>query len=269
MNAVSSVWAEAYCTMLTLQVEALWRHEQPILTSLPEFAAASTIVDLGAGNGAFGRRLAAEYPDKRFLGVEPDAAIYDVASRSVFPANYEYVHAGWESVAGEHDLLLARLVIMYVPDRKALYAWAREHVHAAIVVNAEDTAATMIPEPVLATVAIRDGIRTRADELASTHAGDRDLAAMPAEWTAAGFAPSGSWTVLADLSRPADRRIYHHMTRLIVQGVNPEALSLALLNELYECSIDPDGRLTIGLTYHAFRNISAANPQQLVDPVVA
>jgi hypothetical protein len=247
-------WAEVYCRQISLMIELLWHHELPIIASAPAFAVAETIVDVGAGDGSFGRRLAAAYPDKRFLGVEPDAAIHAVGARSAFPPNYRYVHAGYESVTGTHDLLVARLVVLYIRDRDALYAWAREHVRAAIVVNHEDSADAIEPALPLVTAAIEHGTRSRADELATTYVGDRDLAGMPAEWAAAGFLPSGSATLVADISEPDDRRIFHHVQRLSVTGINPEAVSRSLLDELYEWSVDPLARASIGLTYHSVLN---------------
>jgi hypothetical protein len=254
MTPMATGWAETYCRQLALTVELLWHRELPILASAPAFAVAETIVDLGAGDGAFGRRLAAAYPDKRFLGVEPDAAIHAAGARSAFPPNYRYVHAGYESVTGTHDLLIARLVIMYLRDRDAFYAWAREHVRAAIVVNFEDSASATDPALPLFTAAIEHGMRSRADELATTHVGDRDLAGLPAEWAAAGLLPSGSATLVADISEADDRRIYHHIQRMSVMRVNPEALSRSLLDELYEWSVDPSARASIGLRYHSLLN---------------
>ncbi|MGH2941696.1 MAG: class I SAM-dependent methyltransferase, partial [Solirubrobacteraceae bacterium] len=247
-------WAEVYCRQLALTVELLWHRELPILASAPAFAAAETVVDLGAGDGTFGRRLAATFPDKRFLGVEPDAAIHAAGARSACPPNYRYMHAGYESVTGTYDLLLARLVVMYLRDRDALYAWARAHVRAAIVANYEDSASATEPPLPLVTAAIEHGTRSRADELATTYAGDRDLAGMPAEWAAAGFLPSGSAIVVADVSDADDRRVFHHIQRLSVAGINPEAISRSLLDELYAWSVDPSARASIGLSYHSLLN---------------
>ena len=258
---------EAYCRQLTLHVELLWQHELPVLASAPEFEAAETVVDLGAGNGAFGCRLAHAFPEKRFLGVEPDPAVHEVGSRSTFPPNYRYALGGYESVSGTHDLLLARHVVMYISDRAALYAWSREHVRAAIVANWEDAATGVEPALPLHDAAIEDALASRADELATTYAGDRELGGMPAEWAAAGFLPTGSAAIVADVSEPSDRRLYHHIMRLRVTGMNPEALSRPLLDELYAWSLDPAARATIGETYHSLLNpmLASGEPAPAVD----
>jgi hypothetical protein len=240
--------------MLSWQTESLWRHELPVLASAPAFVAAQTIVDIGAGNGAFGRRLASSYPDKRFLGVEPNASIFAVGARSASPPNYRYVHGGFESVSGVHDLLFARLVVMYLPDRQALYEWARRHVRAAIVVNGADAATRTEPAMPLFEAALEEGFRSRREELATTHAGDRDLDDMQAEWAAAGFLPSGSATVVANLHDPDELRLHHHVARLLVAGVNPGALTRELLDELYLWSVDPEARATLAIAYHSVHN---------------
>lgn len=260
MTPTPTSFADAYCRMLSWQLELLWQHELPILASAPAFAAAETIVDLGAGPGHFGRRLAAAYPDKQFLGVEPDAAIYAVGARSPCPANYRFVNAGYESVTGTHDLLFARLVVMYLPDRDALYAWARKHVRAAIVANWDDAESSIEPALPLVTAAMEHGMRTRADELATTLVGDRNLSDMPAEWAAAGFVPTASATLVADVSEPEGLRIYHHAERMSVAATNPEALSRPLLDELYDWSLDPAARVKLGLAYHAMLNPALTSP---------
>jgi len=249
---------ETYCRQLSLEVDLLWPHELPVLASAPELLAAETIVDLGAGNGAFGRRLALAYPEKQFLAIEPDPAIHAIGSRSTFPLNYRYVLGGYESVTGTHDLLFARHVIMYVRDRAALYAWAREHVRSAIVANWDDAGMTVQPAMPLHDAAIEAALTDRTDELDTTYAGDRDLAGMATEWAAAGFLPTGSAMIVADVSEPDARRLYHHIVRLRVKAMNPEALSRSLIDELHEWSLDPTARATIGQMYHSLRNPTLA-----------
>lgn len=250
---------EAYCQQLSLHTELLWQQELALLASAPAFAAAQTILDLGAGNGAFGRRLADAYPEKRFLGVEPDVAVHAVGSRSAFPPNYRFVLGGYESVTGTYDLLLARHIPMPSADREALHAWSREHVRAAIVADWEER--VIAPPLPRFTAAIDHALRSLPGELASRYAGDRELAGTLAEWAAAGFVASGSATIRADVSDPDGRRVYHHIMRLSVMGMNPEAMSRPLVDELYEWSVDPDARATIGETYHSVHNPALAGSE--------
>jgi hypothetical protein len=254
VRLVAADRTETYCRQLSLHVELLWAHELPLLASAPAFVAAETIVDLGAGNGAFGRRLAAAFPEKRFLGVEPDAAIHAVGSRSPFPPNYRYALGGYQSVTGTHDLLLARHVLMYIPDRAALYAWSREHVRDAIVVDWDDTATAIEPGLPLYQAAVEDVVQSRAHELATRYVGDRGLAGMLDEWAAAGFVPSGSATIVADASDAEGRRLYHHIMRLSLAGMNSEALTRPVVDELFEWSVDPTARAAVGETCHSLHN---------------
>ncbi len=246
-------WAETYSRQLTLQAEMLWRHEHPFMASIPAFAAAGTVVDFGAGNGAFGRRLAGAHPEKRFLGVEPNAEVFAVGARLASPSNYRYVHGGQDAVEGVHDLLFARLMVMYLPDRKAFYAWARQHFRTALVVNNDDAATVSVPSTPIADAAIEEGFRKSADTMGTTLVGDHDLGAMQAEWAAAGFLPAGSETLLVNLSGP-DLRLAHHVTRLVVANLNPEALTRPLLDEMYYWSLDPEARSTAGFAYHCVFN---------------
>jgi hypothetical protein len=231
----------------------LWRHEHPFIAAIPAFAAAETVVDLGAGNGAFGRRLAGAHPEKRFLGVEPNAEVFAAGARLASPPNYRYVLGGWDTVEGVHDLLFARLVVMYLPDRSAFYAWARQHFRTAIVVNNDDAATVSVPPTPVADAAIEEGFHKSGGTMGTTLVGDHDLGAMQAEWAAAGFLPAGSATVLANLSGP-DLRLAHHVTLLVVANLNPGALTRPLLDEMYHWSLDPEARSTVGFTYHSVFN---------------
>ena len=259
---MASDQTESYCRQLSLHAELLWRHELPVLESAPAFSAAETIVDVGAGNGAFGSRLAAAYPDKRFLAVEPDPAIHAIGARAAFPPNYRYVLGGYESVTGTYDLLLARHVLMFIGDRAALYAWSREHVRAAIVANWEDALFAVEPALPLNDAAIQVALERRAIERDTRYIGDRELTGMQAEWAAAGFVPAGCATIAVELSEPDDRRLYHHIMRLRVEGMRPELLSRPLLDELYRWSVDPAARATLGETYHSLHNslLAAGEP---------
>ena len=246
-------WAATYSRQLTLQTEMLWRHEHPFIASIPAFAAAETVVDFGAGNGAFGRRLAGAHPEKRFLGVEPNAEVFAVGARLASPPNYRYVLGGWDAVAGVHDLLFARLVVMYLPDRKAFYAWARQHFRMAIVVNNDDAATVAVPPTPIADAAIEDGFRKSGGTMGTTLVGDHDLGAMQAEWAAAGFVPAGSATFVANLSGP-DLRFAHHVSRLVLANINPDALTRPLLDEMFYWSLDPEAVSTVGFAYHSVFN---------------
>ncbi|HEX8156326.1 MAG TPA: class I SAM-dependent methyltransferase [Solirubrobacteraceae bacterium] len=254
MTLVPADPTETYCRQLSLHAELLWDHELPILASAPAFIESETIIDLGAGNGAFGRKLAVAFPDKRFLGVEPDAAIFAVGRRSAFPPNYCYVLGGYESITGTHDLLFARHVVMYVPDRPALYAWARQRVRSAIVVSWNDAASMIEPALPIYEAALQDALRSRADELATRYAGDRALAGTPAEWATAGFVHSGTAPIAAAVSDPDGRRLYHHVIRLSIMGMNPDAVSRALLDELFGWSVEPGAHAVVGETYDSLHN---------------
>jgi hypothetical protein len=243
-SGLPTATAEAYCHQISWHNGWIWRHELPVIASTPVFAAATTVVDLGAGDGSFGRTIAQAYPQKRFIGVELDPAIYAVGARSTFPPNYDYVLGSHESVTGTHDLLLARNMIWYVSDRPALYAWSREHARAVLLINwVRDTVEPPLPLRDAALQDWWDRMEHRPEEL-EAHLPHDGASAIPAEWAAAGFLPGGSRTMVGEASDPDDHRLYHHVARLQVEGAKPEALTRPLLDELYEWSLDPSARVT-------------------------
>ncbi|RKN84129.1 class I SAM-dependent methyltransferase [Paenibacillus ginsengarvi] len=92
-------------------------------------------LDLGCGNGAYMAKLAACYPHMEWTGVELDEAMYRQAlSRQGH--NMSFVHGSYESLTGcgSYDAVLARLVMLHIPDRLSLARWLAEHTHEGSVV---------------------------------------------------------------------------------------------------------------------------------------
>ncbi len=104
---------------LTATATLRWAAMQPLL---PEHA--HDVVDVGAGQGAIGSRLAARYP--RYLGLEPDPESAAVARSRVAPHGGEVRTATTLDLAGDErfDLLCAFEVLEHLDDDSgALREW--------------------------------------------------------------------------------------------------------------------------------------------------
>lgn len=246
--------ARLYDRVLTLQAEAQWPADLDVLLRSPEWLVATTVLDLGAGNGAFGRRLATRFPMKSIVGLEPDTAVYELGARAASPPNYAYLHGGFDaSLDGYFDVLLARSVLMYMPDRASLAAWAGEHCAAALIMNnAPDTWTARPAVPLHAALVSETRWSTPADKLA--RARDRELVDTPRIFADAGFALAGSKLAVTELADPRGRLLAHHLLRASAELVDVGAITPDLLDEVFEWSHRDDACLTLRAMWYRLRN---------------
>jgi trans-aconitate methyltransferase len=250
--------ARLYDRVITLQAEAQWRADLDVLVRSPEWLTATTVLDLGAGTGSFGRRLATRFPTKSIVALEPDAALHELGSRTPAPPNYAYLHGGFEpSLEGFFDVLLARGVLMYLPDRRSLATWASNHCAAALIMNNAPDATSV--RPALAhseELLLRKSWTHSADQRAVAR--DRDLVDSPRVFADAGFVLAGSKTAITELSGYRGRALAHHFLRAAAESVDPAAITGELLDDLFEWSNRDDACLTMGATWYRFRNTRTA-----------
>jgi SAM-dependent methyltransferase len=248
--------ARIYDRMITLKTEAQWRTDLNVLVRSPEWLAATTVLDLGAGTGAFGRRLAAHFPTKSIVALEPDAALHALGSRAPAPPNYAYLHGGFDpGLEGFFDVLLARTVLNYMPDRRSLATWASEHCSAALVMNNDQHGSSMSPAlPSYLELLSRASWSNPVDAQAVARDRDRELVDAPRVFADAGFTLTGSHTAVTELVGARGRLLAHHLLRAAAELVDPAALTMDMLDELFEWSNDDDAWLTLGATWYCFRN---------------
>ncbi len=246
--------ARLYDRLVTMQAEAQWRADLGVLLRSPEWLAATTVLDLGAGNGAFGRRLAARFPTKSIVALEPDAALHAIGAQAAAPPNYAYLNGGFEpSLEGFFDVLLARGVLMYMPERRSLAKWAGEHCAAALIMNNAPAASSVRPK-----LRHRTKLVSQTDWSHPADGGavkrDRELVDTPQVFASAGFTLAGSTTAVTELSGSRGRPLAHHYLRASVEVVDSSAITIELLDELFEWSENDDACLRLGATWYRFRN---------------
>ncbi len=111
-------WAD----LLARQVEAFTPHEISYLDDCPTWSGATTVLDVGCGDGSFMRTLGRAYPDKRFTGIDVSADLLAFA-RDADPEG-AYRHADFSGFDSAHrfDVILLRFVVQHLTDFGAVLA---------------------------------------------------------------------------------------------------------------------------------------------------
>jgi SAM-dependent methyltransferase len=128
MSEVFEKRSAAWDAELRKQVDLLWPREVERVEAYG-LNAASTVLDLGTGNGYFLSRLAERHPRKNFMGIEASPSLAAMAQRGADEgkaANMKVLH-GSCPLAGlktRFDLVMARLSLYCMPNREEVLRWA-------------------------------------------------------------------------------------------------------------------------------------------------
>lgn len=199
MRSATTVYDE----LLLHQAEASFPLEQVLFAGEP-WRSAHTVLDVGCGNGEYTRRLAEQYPDKHFLGLEPDEEMYALAQRFGYLPNLNILPGSLDDLPDdfEADILFARLVLIHVADPvkdpEKMAHWARDHTMGSIIVNPADDLAYLWPTiPGLAEILTEN--RGRIEPFT----GRPDMGPVTTEaWKAAGHAQVFSRDVVLSTTSP-------------------------------------------------------------------
>jgi SAM-dependent methyltransferase len=88
----------------------------------PQWRRARRVLDVGCGNGAYLHGLAAQFPDKEYVGVDYNPDLVEIARRAPGGPGVEVRHADWHDVTGRFDCVVARLFVQYLPDPEEFVA---------------------------------------------------------------------------------------------------------------------------------------------------
>ncbi|PYI55901.1 class I SAM-dependent methyltransferase [Paenibacillus flagellatus] len=88
-----------------------------------------SLLDIGCGNGAYLGRLAAAYPGLGLTGIDPEERLLRKAKDAPSLAQAaRFLHGGYDVLTGDetYDTILARLVVLHLPDRDHWGHWLAE-----------------------------------------------------------------------------------------------------------------------------------------------
>lgn len=169
MNEFFEKHSAPFDAELCKQVDLLWPREVECLEA-HGLREATTVLDLGTGNGYFLSRLAERHPEKTFTGIESSPSLAALARRwgAEGKTSNMRVLQGSCPVAGiedRFDLVLARLSLYCMPNREEVLGWARGLLKEGgriVVMDVDDGLKTCWPpselwEPIVAAMASEIG----------------------------------------------------------------------------------------------------------------
>ena len=139
-----------FSEMLDLQSEVAFPFERPLFET-PAFLNAQSVLDFGCGSAHYLKRLAATFPGKQYWAFDNDADMLQIARNNLGDQAGVSVldHSGLEGLPSHSvSVILFRLVLMHLPDRRIAYEMARRLLApdgCIIVVDADDSLFQMRP----------------------------------------------------------------------------------------------------------------------------
>lgn len=129
-SAAALQWDE----LLTNQVELLANAEFASLAKLDAWQAATSVVDIGCGNGAYLSHLRDRHPEKNYTGIDPSNELIALA-RARQPQGITFCE-GYAPISGcgTFDLILLRFVVQHVSDVQAFFRSLEPMAHAQSVI---------------------------------------------------------------------------------------------------------------------------------------
>lgn len=247
-------YPQVYDLYLHMQAEMSFRQELA-LYQFEDFESARTILDVGCGNASYARLLAIAYPDKQIVGIDPDAALLQCGRSRSMPANLRLLQGTVVDLPRDlnPDVMICRLVSMYLSDPLSLACWAADHLKHAIVIDAADDLFTVTPPmPLFAAT------ETANEERIRRMGGDRSIVNRVEEiWESVGFRVTNRSDILVQSTAPTARLAMHHMVRLHAELAVGNPLTPELIEEIFAWSLHPGAYLHYGLRTRRFSMLQA------------
>ncbi|WP_409342764.1 class I SAM-dependent methyltransferase [Paenibacillus sp. MBLB4367] len=209
------------------------------------------LLDIGCGNGAYLSKLHTLFPSMQLTGLETEEGIFRRALAKQTPG-MKFRHGSFEDLPAEamYDIVVARLVMAHIRDRRQLYRWLQAHTHAGaavIVLDVEEDELDGIRLPPLFTALYRSSRKAiRKRSLL------RFKDSLRLELEAAGFRHDAADTYAVHTGQTEVReRLYRYM-RLVTESLLGTPLSAEREYELDVWRLDPNAHLEIrmfGMTF--------------------
>jgi ubiquinone/menaquinone biosynthesis C-methylase UbiE len=136
-RAIFEIWDQ----MQRLQTDFALAQELTFYHTSSQWHAAKRVLDLGAGNGYYLRKIAAHFPNKIYHGVDVSAELLAIAEREAGGGNVSFSHRNLFDVTEPYDFVLMRLLLQHLDDIQAVLdhvAGLTSSGKSALIIDAHD-----------------------------------------------------------------------------------------------------------------------------------
>lgn len=134
--------------MQRIQTDFAFSQELSLYYTMPQWHDAKSVLDVGCGNGYYLRRLANEFPDKTYLGVDISSELLNIAERESLGSNVSFQMGDLFSVEGQYDCVVMRLLLQHLDDIPRVFGHLTEVIRPggiAVVIDANDPVRVFSP----------------------------------------------------------------------------------------------------------------------------
>jgi len=103
-----------------LQTDFSLPQELTVYHTCTAWLTARNVLDIGTGNGYYLSQLAARFPDKRFIGIDLSEELIELANSEASADNIEFFVDHLETISGNYDFVMLRLVLQHIPEAAAM-----------------------------------------------------------------------------------------------------------------------------------------------------
>jgi ubiquinone/menaquinone biosynthesis C-methylase UbiE len=102
--------------MQRLQTDFAIAQELSFYYTSPQWHEARTVLDIGAGNGYYLKRISARFPNKSYTGIDISAELVDIANRETCNNDVSFKESHLFDHTGTYDFVLMRLLLQHLED---------------------------------------------------------------------------------------------------------------------------------------------------------
>jgi SAM-dependent methyltransferase len=237
-----------YDDLLRFQTELSFDLEQAFYRSSDAWHAAGRVLDFGAGNCYYTRKLAARNPEKEFVCVERNEALAKRARASVHPYSIEVVIGTFTDVAEDaaFDFVVVRHAMSYLADRAAFMQWIALHTTAAagvLTIDADDAKFYVRPR-----LPILEAGNEEFKEKVRASGGDRDLRErLQEEWRQFKFCHSRTDPLIVHSDITARKELMYMFMMTVAEYDHGSPLPNNVREEIDSWALDPTSYLQYGM----------------------